>query len=151
MTHYVLQGTQASYLSPRYGGEDPLLWITGRSPGERIGTEQWESLWTYSAEYEHPRWRERGAIAREAGHGGGDYFIVEDFVDAVLNGTPPAVDVYDAVTWSSIFPLSLESVREGGRPQPIPDFGRARRGQRAVDRGAADQRAGSSALSVGVG
>jgi predicted dehydrogenase len=122
MTHYVLQGTQASYLSPRYGGEDPLLWITGRSPGARIGTERWESLWNYSAEYEHPRWQERGAIAREAGHGGGDYFIIEDFVDAMLHGTPPAVDVYDAVTWSSVFPLSMQSVERGGQPIAIPDF-----------------------------
>src|SRR5206468_12479900 len=113
MTHCVLQGTEASYLSPRHRGEDPLIWIKGRSPGERIGSEEWEPLWQYSAVYEHPRWRERGAIAREAGHGGRDFFVIEDFVNAVLSGVPPAVDVYDAVIWSSIFPLSMESVRQG--------------------------------------
>jgi predicted dehydrogenase len=126
MTHYVLQGTDASYLSPRHRGEDPLIWIKGRSPGERIGSEEWEPLWRYADEYEHPRWRERGAVAREAGHGGGDYFVVEDFVDAVLSGTPPAVDVYDAVTWSSVFPLSAESVARGGQPVALPDFRRKR-------------------------
>ncbi len=128
MTHYVLQGLKAAYLSARRKGEDPLIWIQGRSPGERIGAEEWESLWDYAAEYEHPRWRAKGAIAGEAGHGGGDYFIIEDFVDAVRNRTPPAVDVYDAAAWSSVFPLSLASAREGGRPQRIPDFRkRARR------------------------
>lgn len=122
MTHYQLQGTAAAYLSARRSGEDPLIWIQRRSPGERIGTEAWEALWDYAGEYEHPRWQERGAVAREAGHGGGDFFIIEDFLRAVRTGAPPAVDVYDAATWSSVFPLSLASVRKGGRPQPIPDF-----------------------------
>jgi predicted dehydrogenase len=93
MIHYVLQGTEAAYLSARHGGEHPLLWIKGRSPGETIGREEWRPLWDYAAEFEHPRWKERGAVAREAGHGGGDYFVVEDFVDAVDGRTPPAIDV----------------------------------------------------------
>jgi predicted dehydrogenase len=122
MTHYQLQGERAAYLSPRYDKEDPLVWIEGRSPGERIGREQWQPLWDYAAELEHPRWRERGAVARGAGHGGGDYFIVEDFVHSVLTGTPPAVDVYDAATWSSVFELSCESVRRSGQPVAVPDF-----------------------------
>jgi predicted dehydrogenase len=128
MAHYVLQGIQASYVSPRHSGEDPLIWIKGRSPGDQIGTERWEPLWTYAAEFEHPRWRERGAVARGAGHGGGDYFIIEDFVHAVLTGAPPAIDVYDAVAWSSVFPLSVQSVRHGARPVAIPDFRRGRPG-----------------------
>jgi predicted dehydrogenase len=122
MTHYTLQGERASYLSPRHDREDPLVWIEGRSPGARFGKEEWQPLWDYAAEYEHPRWRERGAVARAAGHGGGDYFVVEDFVRAVRDGTPPAVDVYDAVTWSSVFPLSVESVAKGGQPVAMPDF-----------------------------
>jgi predicted dehydrogenase len=130
MTHYALQGQRASYLSPRFGGEDPLVWIEGTSPGTAHGGERWQSLWDYAAAYEHPRWRERGAIAREAGHGGGDYFIVEDFVRAVREGPAgggPAIDVYDAVTWSSVFPLSTESVQRGGQPVAIPDFRRSKR------------------------
>ncbi|CAA9219418.1 MAG: GH109 [uncultured Chloroflexi bacterium] len=126
MTHYALQGERASYLSPRHEREDPLVWIEGRSPGQRFGKEEWQPLWDYASEYEHPRWKLSGAVAREAGHGGGDYFIVEDFVRAVREGTPPAVDVYDAVTWSSVFPLSVESVAQGGQPVKVPDFRRAR-------------------------
>jgi predicted dehydrogenase len=33
------------------------------------------------------------ALVEAAGHGGGDYFVVEDFVDAVDGRTPPAIDV----------------------------------------------------------
>jgi predicted dehydrogenase len=126
MTHYQLQGERAAYLSPRHAAEDPLVWIEGRSPGERFGRERWQSLWDHAAGLEHPRWKEHGAVARGAGHGGGDYFVVEDFVNAVLTGTPPAVDVYDAATWSSVFELSRESVGLGGRPVPVPDFRRPR-------------------------
>ncbi len=126
MTHYVLQGTKASYLSARYGGEDPLIWIDGRSPGyspPRDGKHaEWEPLWRYAPDYEHPKWREKADVARAAGHGGGDYFVLEDFVDSVLSGERPPIDVYDAVTWSVITPLSKISVERGGASVEIPQF-----------------------------
>lgn len=127
MTHYALQGTQAAYLSARHAKEDPLLWINGRSPGQSPGDAEWESLWTYSEAYEHPAWRAWRATAQQAGHGGGDFFILRDFIDAIQQGTKPPIDVYDAVTWSSIMPLSAESVAQGGAPVAVPDFMRGRR------------------------
>lgn len=125
MTHYVLQGTQAAYLSPRQEREEPLIWIDGQSPGRSpSGAAQWESLWAYADRYEHPYWRELGAEALRSGHGGGDFFVVKDFCDAVQTGARPAIDVYDAVTWSAIVPLSIESVRRGSAPVAVPDFRR---------------------------
>ena len=129
MTHYALQGTKASYLSARHHGEDPLLWIDGRSPGCSPGDAAWEPLWNYSAEYEHPAWQAWHAEATQAGHGGGDFFVLRDFVEAIEQQTPPPIDVYDAVTWSSVMPLSAQSVAQGNAPVAIPDFGRdSRRG-----------------------
>jgi len=32
------------------------------------------------------------------------------------------IDVYDAVTLSCVFPLSMESVAAGGQPVPFPNF-----------------------------
>lgn len=129
MTHYALQGTKASYLSARYHGEAPLIWIDGRSPGASPPREgqgaTWQPLWDYAPEFEHPRWRRWGEEASKAGHGGGDFFILEDFANAVRDGTPPPIDVYDAVTWSSLIPLSEESVRRGGAPVKFPRFRRA--------------------------
>ena len=128
MTHYVLQGSHAAYLSARHHAEDPLIWIDGRSPGVSPGNAEWESLWNYSDEYEHPRWRDWGDQARRAGHGGGDFFVLNDFIQAILDGTPPPIDVYDAVTWSSITPLAIESIKQGGSAVDVPDF-RRKRGQ----------------------
>jgi predicted dehydrogenase len=123
-THYVLQGTQAAYLSARYPEDEPLVWIKDRGPDQRIGEEAWQSLWAYAPEYEHPRWQAEGAVARTAGHGGGDYFVIEDFLRAVRGEQPVPIDVYDAVTWSSIYALSAASVQAGGHPQAIPSFRR---------------------------
>ena len=129
MTHYVLQGTTASYLSGRYRGEDPLVWIEGLSGAEEDGTAtEWDSLWKHTERYEHPRWREWGQEAARWGHGGGDYFVMEDLVNAVLDSTPPPIDVYDAVTWSAIIPLSVESVAKGGVPVSVPGFAGERSG-----------------------
>jgi predicted dehydrogenase len=124
MTHYTLQGTQAAYLSARHHKEDPLIWIDGRSPGVSPGDAEWEPLWNYAATYEHPDWREWRATAQQAGHGGGDFFVLRDFVQAIETGEPPPIDVYDAATWSVIMPLSAQSVAQGGAPVPVPDFQR---------------------------
>ena len=126
MTHYALQGTRAAYVSARHHAEDPLIWMDGRSPGQSPPDAAWESLWVHAPEFEHPRWRERGVEAGRGGHGGGDFFVIEDFVNAVRHGTPSPIDVYDAVTWSCIVPLSLESVAAGGQPARVPDFRRQR-------------------------
>ncbi len=126
MTHYVLQGVEGAYVSARHEREDPLIWIDGRSPGKSPGDAAWEPLWNYSAQYEHPRWQQWREQAEQAGHGGGDFFILEDFVRSIQGGTPPPIDVYDAVTWSSIMPLSVQSVAQGSAPVEIPDFARQR-------------------------
>ena len=125
MTHYVLQGARAAYISARrhHKREDHLIWIDGKSAGESpTGEAEWQSLWTWRDEYDHPYWREWGKVAEDAGHGGGDFFVLKDFFEAVLNGTRPAIDVYDAVSWSSVFPLSALSVARGSVPVEIPDF-----------------------------
>jgi len=128
MTHYILQGTSASYVSARHHREEPLIWIDERSPGqsppEGGGPAEWEPLWKYADEYEHPRWKLWGEEAKKAGHGGGDFFILEDFVNSILERKRPPIDVYDAVTWSSIMPLSIESIKRGNVPVDIPDFRR---------------------------
>ena len=69
----------------------------------------------------HPKWKD---IADKTGHGGGDFFVLNDFLDSIINNTNPPIDVYDAVTWSSILPLSIESVKKGGIPMEIPEFRR---------------------------
>lgn len=127
MTHYGLQGTKGAYLSPRHQKEDPLVWIENLSIGRSEGLPgqekaEWQSLWDYAKSYEHPLWKQWMDTAQGAGHGGGDFFVIDEFVNAILEKRPPSIDVYDAVTWSSVFPLSVQSVVNQGKPVNFPDF-----------------------------
>ncbi|RED65495.1 Gfo/Idh/MocA family protein [Cohnella phaseoli] len=121
MVHYGLQGTKGAYMGPRFDGETPLIWQETEIAGEK-GHEEWQPLWSCASKWEHPLWREWSAEALATGHGGGDLFVLQEFVTAVRERRRPLVDVYDAVTWSSVFPLSVQSTAAGGAPVRFVDY-----------------------------
>jgi predicted dehydrogenase len=86
--------------------------------------DEWETFSTkYQDRYQHPIWRDLGSeAAKNGGHGGCDYIVVSEFLNAVRNRTQTPQDVYDAVTWSAIVPLSIESVSKHGQMIDFPDF-----------------------------
>jgi predicted dehydrogenase len=131
MTHYGIQGNRGAYLSGRHDKEDPLVWIEGLSPQSSLPPNakdpQWQSLWDFAEKFEDPRWKTFRERAAKAGHGGGDYFVLDDFADAIINKRPPPIDVYDAVTWSCIMPLSVQNVKNNGQPADVPDFTRGKK------------------------
>jgi hypothetical protein len=47
--------------------------------------------------------------------------VLRDFVDAVRSGKSP-IDIYDAIAWTSVRPLSEASIRAGCKPMAVPDF-----------------------------
>lgn len=123
LQRYELQGTKAAYVLPDGINPEPLIWIEGRSKSNARGIAgEWESLFTYRGEFTHPLWRDHREAAMKTGHGGGDYFILREFSSAIREQRPPLIDVYDAVTWSSITPLSVQSIAENGAPVAIPNF-----------------------------
>ncbi len=113
MGQYSLQGTRGAYLSA-FG--EHKVYVEGR-----MLKLAWESLEKYRDEFDHPYWVQRGSEALKTGHGGGDYFVLSDFLRAVQSGETP-IDVYDAATWSSLRPLSALSIERGGGAVDIPDF-----------------------------
>ncbi len=125
MTVHELQGTRGCYRTQADAHDDPQVWLDGRSPGanpprstenpnRRTGDPMaWESLYRYADEFEHPRWKTWGETAKKAGHGGGDFFVLEDFVNTIAGGIANPIDVYTAVNWSSLIWLSAESARTG--------------------------------------
>jgi len=60
--------------------------------------------------------------AKEAGHGGGDYFTTYYFVKAINEGIQPYLDVFRAVSLAAVGIQAFRSARENGKPYPIPDF-----------------------------
>ncbi len=123
-THrYALQGTKAGFTSNISPADDPQIWIQGRSPeDEHHGATTWESLWKYADEFEHPWWKEAGEAAAKTGHGGSDFFVLREFANAIIEEREPVITVEDAVTWSSITPLSKMSIEGGNIPIQVPRF-----------------------------
>lgn len=60
--------------------------------------------------------------AQSSGHGGSDYLLGWHVIDCLRNGLPMPQDVYDAVSWSCIMPLSEKSVLQRSATMDIPDF-----------------------------
>jgi len=113
-----LDGTQACYMGSAVGEFMHLA-----SEGEASG---WKPLAQFREKYEHPFWKLSAAEAQKTGHGGGDYFVMREFFDAIREDREPAVDVYDAATWTSVLPLSGKSITGGNQPVEFPDFTRGK-------------------------
>lgn len=91
--------------------------IEGRSPPHK-----WEPFQAYQDQYEHPLWKKYAAQAEGAGHGGMDFFVIHAFVEALKADAPMPIDIYDAIAWSAITPLSEQSIANGFQTLDFPDF-----------------------------
>ena len=91
--------------------------IEGQSQPHR-----WDEAQAWFDRYDHPLWKAHAAQAEGAGHGGMDFFVIHAFVEALKAQAPMPIDIYDAVTWSAVTPLSEASIAEGNRTVDFPDF-----------------------------
>lgn len=83
---------------------------------------EWDKAATWLAQYDHPLWKKYGNDAAGAGHGGMDWFVLNAFFESIKLKINTPQDVYDAVTWSAITPLSESSIQHGGQSVDFPDF-----------------------------
>ena len=90
--------------------------------GQSKEPHNWEDAKSWLDKYDHPLWKKYGNDAAGAGHGGMDWFVLNAFIESVKRKLPTPQDVYDAVTWSAITPLSETSIRLGGETVEFPDF-----------------------------
>lgn len=120
MSFYSLQGTKGCYEAPRGLGDRHKVWLTDMD--ENTDKAHWRPLEDLYGKYLPDRYKNVTEEQKKAGHWGGDFFIVQDFVDAITKGTKPAIDVYDACEWTAVGILSELSVMNGGRIMDMPDF-----------------------------
>jgi len=69
-----------------------------------------------------PRFPVCAEEAARAGHGGGDFYTVHLFLEALRNGTPLPIDVYQACDFTLPGILAYRSWVEGGRCLEVPDL-----------------------------
>ena len=119
MTYYQLQGTKGVYEAPRGFGDDHKIWLSDMD----IDTDnaKWRGLFEFN-EYLPDRYKKATQDQKNAGHGGGDFFIIEDFVNAIRTNTQPEIDVYKACEWTAVALLSELSVMNNGRTMDMPNF-----------------------------
>ena len=68
----------------------------------------WERLETLEDAYLPDIWRNPPEAALQAGHGGGDYFEVLDFINSIVDGTPCPIGIHESMDMT--FPdLSVKS------------------------------------------
>jgi hypothetical protein len=94
------------------------VWLADRSSDPNA----WIPLSDIADDFTPENWRKWGEQAREAGHGGGDFLEVLDFLAAAREGAAPEIDVYTALDFSLPGLVSQESILRDGEPLPVPDF-----------------------------
>ena len=82
----------------------------------------WDNAGEWLKKYDHPLWKKYASDSEGAGHGGMDFFVIHAFIEAAKRGEPTPMDVYDAATWSSITPVSENSIDMGFATVDFPDF-----------------------------
>ena len=85
-------------------------------------SHRWDNSKSWLEQHDHPMWQHFAKEAESAGHGGMDFFVLNDFIECIKQNLPFPLDVYDLATWYSITPLSETSVANNGAVQEIPDF-----------------------------
>jgi hypothetical protein len=87
----------------------------------------YEDAAPYYEKYDHPLWKQwMYRDLPSLGRGLGDFLAVQQFLEACRSRGPVPLDVYDAVAWSAIMPLSIESVADSSAPARFPDFTRGK-------------------------
>ncbi len=117
MTNYAVQGTRGAYESARAKGEMNRVWIKGVSKEK----DSWDGLEEYAEKYLPEYWKNPTEEARKAGHGGGDYFEVVDFVAAIRGKAECPIDIHRAMDMTLPGLVSQESIQAGGVWLDVPD------------------------------
>jgi hypothetical protein len=123
LANYQLQGTDGVYESSRGGPVDGgKIWF--RELSEEVKWHDVQSLMgadELARQYLPDMWRNPPAEALRAGHGGGDYFEVLDFMRVVRGEAPCPIGIDEAMDMTLPGLLSQQSIQQDGAWLPVPD------------------------------
>jgi predicted dehydrogenase len=117
MTNYALQGTKGCFESARSAQERHKVWLADLCEDKNA----WMDLRALEDEYLPEMWRDPSQAALRAGHGGGDYFEVLDFVRSITDGVPCSIGIHEAMDMTLPGLISQASIAEGGQWMDVPD------------------------------
>lgn len=123
MAYYSLQGTKGVFEAARSSLDTAKVWLADKSNDPNT----WQPLSEYADEFMPADWKKWEQQAVKAGHGGGDFLQIMDFLGAVRGERPCPIDAFTALDFSVPGLVSQESILCGGIPLPVPDFRTVRR------------------------
>ena len=123
MDFYHLQGTKGCFNSKAHGDDIDRVSFIDDENDSPLHNMKWKKLEEYDM-YLPDRYKNATEEQKNAGHNGGDFFIVEDFINAIRENKQPELDVYKGCEWTAVGLLSALSVTNSGRTMQVPDFRR---------------------------
>jgi len=117
MTYYSLQGTEGCYESPRGHGDRPKVWLKSRHDDPNA----WHDLSGFEKEFLPEQWLHPSEEALKSGHWGGDYFVVADFLGAIIEDRDPPIGIHQAMDMTVPGLVSQQSIAEGSAWLEVPD------------------------------
>ena len=117
MHNYQLQGTEGVYESARVDTDVNRVWLSGFDGGNR----EWMDLQELEEQFLPDEWRMASSDTVKSGHGGGDHFVLEDFIAVVRGERQCRIDVHMAMDMTLPGLISQESIAQGGTWLEVPD------------------------------
>jgi len=116
--YYSLQGTGGAY---QVVSGQPMVWLAEDHEESHVGGgAAWHPLKEYAQRYT-PERLAVGEEARRGGHGTSEYWMVQDFLRSIEEGSSPAIDVHMAMDYTVPGILAAQSAEQGGAMLPVPD------------------------------
>jgi hypothetical protein len=117
MMNYQLQGTDGAYESGRAPGERDRIWLRAMA----ADPVEWLDLDSLEDQLLPESWRTAPPAAKHAGHGGGDYFVILDFIECIEGKHPPAFGIHEALDATLPGLVSQQSAVSDGAWLPVPN------------------------------
>jgi predicted dehydrogenase len=108
-----IHGNKGAMENLRHG--DRQMVYVRRHPFDTPEGEESEQIYKPEFPKEHAR-------AAEAGHGGGDYFVIHHFAEAIRRNEQPYLNVYRGVAMSIVGILAYRSALQDSNTVDIPDL-----------------------------
>ena len=93
------------------------IWLRAKNPKP----DAWMNLVELGDEFVPEAWIKGMEMARKAGHGGGDFFEVLDFVDALQGRRPAPIGIDEAMDMTLPGLVSQQSIIRDGAWMAVPD------------------------------
>ena len=70
---------------------------------------------------QNPAWHQTAEKAKGAGHGGADFFVLQEFINALRENRPPEIGIHEAMDMTLPGLCSQHSMQNEGTWIEVPD------------------------------